>query len=142
MECPAWLWNLIDNHAKKIDTMTDYSQQTRKTIYYYADETFDRPKKDPFIVNDYARAIEIVNAKKYKAIEKEIDEMKLWISIDKMPKQIETLKKEINELKNENEELKNLPPVEVERIDADIYPASDPRSKFHEEWKKSKIKKK
>jgi len=65
-----------------------------------------------------------------------------WTTREKYSKQNQELQEENEQLKKENEELKSLPPVEVEEIhnDFDIYPASDPRSKFHDEWKKSQEK--
>ena len=139
MECPTWLWNLIDRYAKKVDNRTDYTSEHYQAYFYYSDEYFDRPKKDINFVESEARAEEIIYAKKFKKIKKEIDDQEIDVAIEKMPSKIRELEKQI-------EELKNLPPVEVEKIvtdhDVDIYPASDPRSKFHNDWKKANIKKK
>ena len=139
MECPTWLWNLIDRYAQKVDNRTDYTSGHYQSYFYYTDEYFDRPKKDINFVESKARAEEIINAKKFKKIQKEIDDQEMDVEIEKMPSKIRELEKQI-------EELKNLPPVEVEKIvtdhDVDIYPASDPRSKFHNDWKKANIKKK
>lgn len=138
MECPAWLWNLIEKHAKKMDNVCDYSEWY-KSIFYYKDDRFDLPKKDPKVVKTYEDAKQIMDAKKYNKIKKDMEDKKIDISIEEMPWKIV-------ELQNQIEELKNLPPVEIEKIvtdhDVDIYPASDPRSKFHNDWKKSKIQKK
>lgn len=134
IECPTWLWNLIDKHAKKINNLTDYSEWY-KSIFYYDNERFDLPKKDPMFVETYDQAKQIIDAKKFNYIKKEIDEFDLDVSIEEMPKEIKRLKEQI-------EELKNLPPVEIEKISwYDIYPPEDPRSKFHEDWKKSVNKK-
>ena len=80
-------------------------------------------------VETYDQAKQIIDAKKFNYIKKEIDEFDLDVSIEDMPKEIKRLKEEI-------EELKNLPPVEIEKIvtdhDVDIYPPEDPRSKFHD----------
>lgn len=138
MECPTWLGRLIEKYAKKVNNRTDYSEWY-KSYFFYTNEYFDRPKSDINFVESEARAKEIIDAKKFNKIQKEIDDNNMDVDIESMPLRI-------RELEKENEELKNLPPVEIEKIvtdhDVDIYPASDPRSKFHNDWKNSKIKKK
>lgn len=138
MECPTWLGRLIEKYAKKVNNRTDYSEWY-KSYFFYTNEYFDRPKSDINFVESEARAKEIIDAKKFNKIQKEIDDNNMDVDIESMPLRI-------RELEKENEELKNLPPVEIEKIvtdhDVDIYPASDPRSKFHNDWKNAKIKKK
>lgn len=138
MECPTWLGNLIDRYAHKVDNRTDYTSANYQAYFYYSDEYFDRPKKDIKFVESEARAEEIINAKKFKKIQKEIDDNNMDVDIESMPLRI-------RELEKENEELRNLPPVEVEKIQytvdpiGDVYPLDDSHT-----WdrKKAKIKKK
>lgn len=138
MECPTWLGNLIDRYAQKVDNRTDYTSGNYQSYFYYSDEYFDRPKKDIKFVESEARAKEIIDAKKFNKIKKEIDDQEMDVAIEEMPSKIRELEKQI-------EELRNLPPVEVEKIQyavdpiGDVYPADNPHT-----WdrKKAKIKKK
>lgn len=130
MECPEWLGRLIDRYAKNVDNRTDYTSGNYQSYFYYSDEYFDRPKKDIIFVESRARAEEIINAKKFKKIKKEIDDNDMDVDIEEMPSKIRELEKQI-------EELKNLPPVEVEQIQYTVDPISDTW-----DWKNAKIKKK
>lgn len=137
IECPTWLGNLIEKYAKKVGNRSDYTDWY-KSYFFYTNEYFDRPKEDIKFVESEARAKEIIDAKKFNKIKKEIDDNNMDVDIESMPLRIRKLEKQI-------EELKNLPPVEVEKIQyvvdpiGDVYPADDPHT-----WdrKKAKIKKK
>lgn len=138
MECPEWLGRLIERHARHLDNI--YLPKNEWSVYYY-DKRNDfwsvYDQDEVIVVKDYKEAKKIQNLKKFEVMKEQF--WKIDIDIERDYNEISW---KFEKLQQENEELKNLPPVEVERIDADIYPASDPRSKFHEEWKKSKIKKK
>lgn len=137
MECPEWLGRLIERHAKQMDNY--YLPKWWKVFYYEKKNKFWDPYEENEIqvVKNYDEAKKIVKLEKYEIMKENFEKMDIDIDGE-----YKDLPWKFEKLQQENEELKNLPPVEVERIDADIYPASDPRSKFHNDWKKANIKKK
>ena len=142
MECPAWLWRLIEKHAKKLDTY--YLPKNWWTVYYYEKKNIfsDPYEKDEIqLVKNFDEAKKIAILKKFEIMKEQFWKMDIDIE-----REYDELSWMFDKLQQENEELKNLPPVEMENIvtdqDFDIYPANDPRSKFHNDWKKSKIQKK
>lgn len=142
MECPTWLWRLIEKHAKHLDNI--YLPKNEWSVYYY-DKRNDfwsiYEQDEVLLVKDYKEAKKIQNLKKFEVMKEQF-----WkIDID-IERDYDGISWKFEKLQQENEELRNLPPVEIEKIatdhDVDIYPASDPRSKFHNDWEKAKIQKK
>lgn len=142
MECPTWLWRLIEKHARHLDNI--YLPKNEWSVYYY-DKRNDfwsvYDQDEVIVVKDYKEAKKIQNLKKFEVMKEQF--WKMDIDIEREYNEISW---KFDKLQKENEELKNLPPVEIEKIatdhDVDIYPASDPRSKFHKDWKNAKIQKK
>ena len=142
MECPTWLWRLIEKHARHLDNI--YLPKNEWSVYYY-DKRNDfwsvYDQDEVIVVKDYKEAKKISNLKKFEVMKEQFWKMDIDIE-----REYDEISWKFEKLQQENEELKNLPPVEVEKIvtdqDFDIYPASDPRSKFHNDWKKAKIQKK
>lgn len=142
MECPTWLWRLIEKHARHLDNI--YLPKNEWSVYYY-DKRNDfwsvYDQDEVIVVKDYKEAKKIQNLKKFEVMKEQFWKMDIDIERD-----YDEISWKFDKLQKENEELKNLPPVEIEKIatdqDFDIYPANDPRSKFHNDWKKSKIQKK
>ena len=124
MECQTWL-NLIDRYAKKWTTERIIHPDIIKHIFIIR-IIFYHPKDINFVESE-ARAKEIIDAKKFNKIKKEIDDQEMDVAIEEMPSKIRELEKQI-------EELRNLPPVEVEKIQyavdpiGDTYPADDPHT--------------
>lgn len=142
MECPTWLWRLIEKHARHLDNI--YLPKNEWLVYYY-DKRNDfwsiYEQDEILLVKDYKEAKKIQNLKKFEVMKEQFWKMDIDIERD-----YDEISWKFDKLQKENEELRNLPPVEVENIvtdhDVDIYPASDPRSKFHNDWENAKIKKK
>ena len=142
MECPTWLWRLIERHARHLDKI--YLPKNEWSVYYY-DKRNDfwsvYDQDEVIVVKDYNEAKKIQNLKKFEVMKEQFWKIDIDIESD-----YDKISWKFDKLQKENEELKNLPPVEVEKIvtdhDVDIYPASDPRSKFHNDWEKANIKKK
>lgn len=111
MECPTWLWNLIEKHAKKMDNY--YLPKWWQVFYYEKRENFSCPyEKDEIkVVKNFNEAKKVVDLEKYECMKEKFE--KIDIDIDR---EYKDLPWQMEKLQKENEELRNLPPVEIAQI--------------------------
>jgi hypothetical protein len=144
MECPTWLWRLIEKHARHLDNI--YLPKNEWSVYYY-DKRNDfwsiYEQDEILLVKDYKEAKKIQNLKKFEVMKEQFWKMDIDIERD-----YDEISWKFDKLQKENEELRNLPPVEVEKVQysvdpiGDVYPSDDPRSTFRKDWENAKIQKK